>query len=57
MDKYFKLILTRNNGEGAVISATMLADDVEGAKNSFNIIPSTFWGRLSIPLHTAVGGC
>jgi hypothetical protein len=55
MDKYFNLILTRNSGEGAVISATMLADDGETAKASFNIIPSTFWERLRVPLHTAVG--
>lgn len=55
MDKYFKLILTRNNGEGAVISATMLADDAEGAKASFNTIPATFWQRLRVPLHSAVG--
>lgn len=55
MNKYFNLILTRNSGEGAVIFATMLADDGEGAKSSFNTIPPTFWGRLRVPLHTAVG--
>jgi len=55
MDRYFKLILTRPDGEGASISATMLGEDTEAAKASFNNIPSTFWERVRTPLHTAVG--
>jgi len=54
VQNYFNIILTRNDGHGAVISATMLADAVEQAQESFNKIPDTFWARLRVPLHTAV---